>query len=513
MADKIDSNVTGAAIAEEISPKVLPGVGGADAVWHTLEPNSYSDFGGEVTTVAREPINQSRQRKKGSAVDLDASGGLTQDFTLSNHQRLLRGFFFADYTSRAGSHEIGEAATPVTAIDAALNRYDAELAGVADADAGMLLLASGFNLAANNGLSQLLSVAEGDGIIVSRDLVAEAPPAGARIVAVGHQFGAGDIALDAFAGGFTLTSTAIANVAALTGLRPGAWVFVGGDGAGEAFATKGYARLKSAAGSVMTFDKATFDPADSAGAGITLRLFYGRYIRNEDDPDLIKAFTYQIERTLGRDANGIQSQYLTGAYANELTLNIPTAEKLTADISYVAMNDEQRTGAQGLKPGTRVKAANEGLINTSSDVYRLHLSILDASDLTPTPLFGYVTEGTLTIANNVSPAKAVGVFGAFDVTVGTFEVGGSLTAYFSTVEAVAAIRNSADVSFDMIVAKDNAGFVFDMPLLSLGGGRLNVEKDAPVTLPLEMAAAENAIGYTLSATFFPYLPNSAMPVQ
>ena len=509
MANKIDSNVTGAAFAEEVSPRVLP----ADPVWYGLEPNSYSDFGGEVTTVAREPINASRQRKKGSATDLDASGGLTQDFTLTNHLRLLRGFFFADYTSRAGSHEIGEAETPVTGIDAATNEYTANLAGVADADAGMLLLASGFNVAANNGISQVVSVNEGVGVIVSRDLQAEVPPAGARLVAVGHQFAAGDIALDAFAGGFTLTSTAIANLAALTGLRPGAWVYIGGDGPGEAFAQRGYARLKSIAGSVATFDKATVDFVDNAGAGITLRLFYGRFIRNEDDPDLIKAFTIQIERTLGKDANGTQSQYLEGAYANELTLNIPTAEKLTADISYVALNDVQRTGADGLKNGTRVKSLGEGLINTSSDVYRLHLSILDAADMTPTPLFGYVTEGTLTIANNVSPAKAVGVFGAFDVTVGNFDAGGSLTAYFSTVEAVAAVRNSADVSFDMIVAKDNAGFVFDIPLLALGGGRLNVEKDAPITLPLEMMGAENPLGYTLSATFFPYLPNAAMPVQ
>ena len=41
MANKIDSNVTGLAFAEETSPKVLD----ANPVFYQLEPNSYDDFG------------------------------------------------------------------------------------------------------------------------------------------------------------------------------------------------------------------------------------------------------------------------------------------------------------------------------------------------------------------------------------------------------------------------------------------------------------------------------------
>jgi hypothetical protein len=94
LVEKIDSNSTGLRFCEEASMGVLPAT--AAQVWYPLEPNSYSDFGGEVTTLARRPINASRQNQKGVVVDLDASGGLNQDMTQNNTTRLERGFFFAD---------------------------------------------------------------------------------------------------------------------------------------------------------------------------------------------------------------------------------------------------------------------------------------------------------------------------------------------------------------------------------------------------------------------------------
>ena len=50
-----------------------------------------------------------------------------------------------------------------------------------------------------------------------------------------------------------------------------------------------------------------------------------------------------------------------------------------------------------------------------------------------------------------------------------------------------------------------------MPLLTLSGGTLNVEKDAPITLPIEKQAVEGEGGFTLLYQFFPYLPDLAMP--
>ena len=85
----------------------------------------------------------------------------------------------------------------------------------------------------------------------------------------------------------------------------------------------------------------------------------------------------------------------------------------------------------------------------------------------------------------MSPNKALAVLGGFDASVGNFDVSGSVTAYFANVAAVAAVRNNSDVGLNVIAANDNRGFVFDMPLVSLGGGRLADEKDSPINIQLD----------------------------
>ena len=125
-----------------------------------------------------------------------------------------------------------------------------------------------------------------------------------------------------------------------------------------------------------------------------------------------------------------------------------------------------------------------------------------------------MTEFTLVINNNITPNKAVSVLGAFDVTAGNFIVEGSLTAYFADVAAVQAVRNNEDVTLDFSIVKGStgskSGISIDVPLTALGDGRLNVEQDAPITVPLDNnAAADRNFDHTLLAVFYDFLPDAA----
>jgi hypothetical protein len=504
---KIDSNLTGLAYAEEECLKQLP----TTPTWFGLEPNSYSDFGGELTTISRSPIDPSRQNKKGVVSDMEASGGFNSDFTKSNLTRLLQGFFFADARQMPTTAPLNAAQVAVSGVTSGTKTYGVASGG-ASFTAGMLVHASGFSAAANNGLKTVAS-STGTTIVVDESLTTESGPiTGAKIEAVGRKFAEGDLAIAVVDGVASLVATA-ADFTTMAELFPGRWIFIGGDATTAKFGDNvGYARIKSVAAKAIIFDDVTFAPVNEAGTGKSIQIFTGTVIRNEKNPSLIKRRTYSIERTLGEGANGTQAEYLEGAVANEFTLTIPQAEKISADLSFIACDNTYRSGDVGdeVKAGTRVSAPGEDAYNTSSDIYRIKMSV-NGAESNRSALFGYVSEATVSINNNITPIKAVGVLGAFDTAIGNFDVSGSVTAYFTDVAAVKAVRANADVGLSVIGAAKNAGFVFDIPLMGLGGGRLNVEKDTPITVPLEPSGAENANGYTLLYQSFSYLPTVAMP--
>lgn len=505
--NKIDSNETSAFYAEEYNLGILPGENGAPGVaeWHPLEPNEYDDFGGELTLLARNPINSGRQRKKGSITDLEASGGFNQDFTQSNLQDMLQGFMFADFREKATQF--------VTAVTA--DGYT-----VADANgfaAGALVMASGFTNAANNGLKSVTAITgnviEADGLAVDA-----APNPRARVVLVGIVAGAGDLEIDASGVWPVISSTALDFTT--YGFIPGEWIYVGGDEVGSSFTTAGnvgFMRIRSVSANALEIDQAGAPLVSEAGAGLSVVLYFGRVLKNELG-DRIKRRSYHIERQLGApettQPGNVQAEYLKGAVPSEFVFTVEVADKINADLSFVAIDNEQRTATQNIKAGTRVPLIETDAFNTSSDFAMKRLAVIDSGNTAPGDLFGYMTSFTLTINNNLTVNKAIGVLGGFDVTAGTFEVTAEAEAYFGTVEAVQAVRRNEDVNFFMAVAKQNAGFVVDLPLIALGNARLDVAQDEPIMLPLAIDAAtaakiNPATDYTLLWTFFDYLPTRA----
>ena len=623
---KVDSDVTGLRIAEEDPASSLGSVGHLQQVtpadpptdnlgiWEALEPNSYSDFGGQVTTIARNPINPSRQRKKGVVTDLDASGGINTDWTQTNMQNQLQGFCFADmrrkgdvlasghvrmgtngYGAIIGVDSVGAefdlatlkvdslavnaggtgyavndqvtldtgteeqhcvarvtavAAGVVTAV--AIEKHgayaviptasggattttgggtgltlDAVSSDLASFVVNDLLWATGFATAINNGLHVVDDIAATPNIGVATVLVTEASaPVGSTVTKVGHQGAAGDLDVDVTGTWPKITSTTL-NFLTL-GIIPGEWFFVGGDtggGAGNQFlnaANNGWKRARSVVAGAVEVDKSDLAMVVEVSTAETVQIFVGRALKNETGT-LIKRRTYTMERTLGVPnpaalPTGIQAEYLRGSVPNEVTINIPQADKLNIDLSWVSTKHETVPGATTLwsahAAATAPALVESDAFNTSSDFSRIRLAtVVDGSEA-PDALFAFATELNVSINNNVTQLKAVGVLGAFDATAGIFEVGGSMTVYFADVAAIAAVQNNADITLDVIMAKANAGITIDMPLITLGDGRAAIEPGQAITLPLETAAATGAgidpnLDHTLMFGFFDYLPNAA----
>lgn len=510
----IDSNLTGLRYVEEDCPAQLP----ASPVWKPLEPNSYSDFSAEYTSVMRETINPSRQRQKGTIADLDATFGINHDVTTDNMNDLLQGFFFASAREHAATSNVSN--KPNTTINAVV--VDGiTLAANVGFSVGDIVKLDGFLNSANNSLAVISTITGGDiDFTAGSSVVAETPiPATARMRTVGKVWGAGGTIAVAAGQPTTLTLDTDATSGDFT-LIPGEWVYLPKTGqmpstvtAGGFANNGGYARVlrvdnSSPTAKVIYFDKTSWTPVNEAAVG-AIHILFSMTIRNEEDMDLIIQRSYQFERTLGRDADGIQSEYSIGAVANELTLNLETASLLNVDIGYIAMRNDERTGAEGLKPGTRPDdMTSRAAINTSTDIASINLSLLDSvTGLPVKQLFTYCTDATMAIANGVTARKAIGNLGGISMGVGDFVGSGSVTAYFTTVEAVRAIRQNSDVSMDIIVAAYSQAQVWDIPQLTLSNGAIAVEKDEAVTIPLDINGVESKFGFTMQYSYFAYVPS------
>lgn len=505
--NKIDSNITGLRYAIEDCLKQLP----VTPNWIPLEPNSYGDFGAKITTVSRNPINPTRQKQKGVVSGLEASASFAMDLTHKNHLTFMQGFLFALAREKPTTTPLNGSAVPTTAVATADSSYAISAPTAALFKAGHVFRASGFVGANNNGIKVAGTPVAGKVISTTALTIEASPPASAKLEVIGFQFPSADVQITMVSGLPRLVAT-VTDMTTI-GLNKGEWIYLGSDTVGERFAVNtGWARVGDITTTYLQFDKVSWaSPAVEAGTGKTIRIYMGAVVKNESDPALIVRQTYQFERTLGSDANGVMSEYVSGAVGNELTIDIKQEDKVTLDLAFVACDSIARTGLEGVKSGTRPSLVASGAFNSSDNLARVALSVLDSTTATPVPLVAFVTDISLKLGNSVSGNKAVGILGNFDTSAGQLDIGGSLTGYFQDTRAVKSVRNNDSITLDMILSNDNTGIAFDIPLLTLGNGMPKVEQDKPITLPLDTMGVESPFGHTIMYVNFPYLPTIASP--
>ncbi len=508
---KQDSNIAESRYSEELSFKTVD----PSAVWQPLEVNNYSDAKGQFTKVARNPIASDRQRKKGVTVDLDASFGANIDLTQYSAQDILQGVFFADARLKANLGGTGQ----VVSVNGS-NQFTA-VSGLTVFPVGALIvLRNGTKVAGNSNRVLRVTVSTAALLTVAETLVAETLPANAQLIQVGVRTAAGDLDISA-AGAFpTLTSTVLDFTT--LGLIAGEPLWIGGDAALTFFPTNAtnncMTRIRSVAANVLTLDKASKGALiTEAQAGSTIEIYFGTVLKNEQSALQVRR-TYQIERQLGAPDAALptqtQSEYFTGSVANEFTLNLDSASKLTADIKFICADQELRTGATGVKAGTRPTVEAADGQDGSNDLKRVRLAKIVSGDEAPVALFAFFPQVTLSINNGVEPLKALTRLGAFDMSAGDFVVTVSLQGYFSSIEAISAIRNNDSLTLDIMEFRNNQGWVIDLPHVTAGDGSINVEKDKAMMTPLtlECASAEDidpALDHTCLISFFNGLPSRA----
>lgn len=529
---KIDTNVTGLRLAEEASI----GVEEATPDWLPYQPNSYGDTGSEVETVASEPINPDRMDDKGTAVRKSVTASFTTDFRRKEQQRLLQGFFFADFIEKPGN--FGQTVAVTLDATGTTDTFDGtgiETNLIGTAAQGNLVFTENFLNAANNGLHRVVLVTGTNEISVDEALVTETGPVGtaagengAQLWNVGFQMTADDASISVVSGRPQLNSDTAAIDFTTLGLTVGEWVSIGGDTAGAAgnqflvAANNTEARIFSISATAIVFDATNGTmSAEAPATGETVQIFWApRILKNRTAANIVRR-TYTAEQQLGVPDTAAPTliQYIKnhGLVPNEAAFQINTADKFTVDYSFVGTQDTlvAPTASPG---GNRPAIAAEDIYNTSSNFKQIKLYVYDSADANPTALFVYGQEWSFSINNGATPNEAATVFGAFDVSVGNFKVAGSVTGYFIDLAAKTAVNNVSDASMVTHAFQSNTqtGVTFDIPLITLGDGKIQLEKDAPATIPLSMTGSRATKispnhDYVMMAILWAYLPARAIP--
>ena len=497
---KIDSSSVGLYMAKEQSINVLP----ETPVWQQLEPSEIGDVGGETTQTSRTIIRPDRQNSRGAITDLSASADFTQELSQNNALELFQGFCFAQAHEPFTTKPLNSTGTTVSCSADTYTLTDATF-DTSSVGADSLIYAHGFTVSANNGLKTVDTVADNVITVTSAGGVTTETAGDGVIEVVGKTVSATISVTGKVKLGFTDADE--------LGLEIGQWIFVGGDT--NKFTTNGtfYARIGAIEEDGLTLDFTTNASELSAEESTTVDLFWGITIHNEKDIDKIKRTTYTIEERLGfaDQENTIpQASYVSGCVPSEMTITVENSALSKIQYQFTGCRFYTKKGT--LASGTRLDAWDEKGYNNANEVYLACLSTVsnDPEKTAPSELFAFMTSGNITINNNTNENKAVGCLGAFDISVGKFDVTANPNVYFTDADVIKSLKENIDVGMQIIMSRNNEGIAFDIPMMGMGSSIPSVSDGEPLMMDLTANGAKSKYGYTFAMQNFHYLPDVAM---
>lgn len=523
---------SGLAYARESSLGVLPG----SPDWKILEPDTFGQFGADITTVSRNPISKLRQRRKGTVVDLDASAEYDADVTIDSLLDFTEAFLYATAVNADLTFRGGNATSSGYTIPSATAAQAAKLQFTTGGPIS-LVFAAGYGTAANNGLKPLTAdVASTDVVIAVAGNVAETAPSNAEVSIAGIRAEAGDLALAVASGIGTLTSGngASANPIDFTtlGLTAGQRIHVGGTTSTNRFGSTaaadgtrsfGSARVRTIVAGTVTLDKldATLVASDgtddgAAGTEVAVDLLFGRFVRNvSTDNAAFNRISHQFELAYENlyetepptpVANPDGFEYVTGAIANRMEWNMPLTDKSNARFGFVGTNAEDIVDNSGRKTGASTARLPlfTGAMNTSADFFRLGIF-----DVDETGLQSDFKDMTATVDNGVTPEKVLGLLGARYVNNGNFLFNLTGEGLFNTPAVASRIRNNTTVTADWLMVNDDGAVAVDIPSATIKGGAKGFPANETVRINLDLEAHVDSFFETsIGVSFFPIFPTS-----
>lgn len=472
--------------------------------WMQFQPNQggIQDFYAQLTKIARSPMSSNLMDEKGKLVDLTGMPKLVHDLNKDVIDRFGESVFRTT-TKYPGGTGVGLFyPTAVTATG-----YTVPAGGALTTNT--LIYASGFTNAANNGLRVVTASIATE--VRSAALVVEAgPPTGARIEVVGYQGAAADLAINA---GGNLTSAA--TVLASLGLNAYSWIWIGGGTAATpgalGFATaadRGFARITAVAAGTLTLDRKTQAFSADTGAGKTIQIFFGPWLRNVPGTHAdYKRPSHSLELYLPRLAAGPADAFVygLGGTMGTFDLSAPLTDKIIATMGFVCSDVTDPTITRATGASTALTPQKTTALTTANEMRRVR--VCDASN--ETVIINDIQAWGLQINNNVSPYRRQGTLGAVDMIFGKFQVGLSIDGSLAQPDLWQAARDNRTCTWDAATYDGLGGYLWDLPALTVEAPAPQFAAEDVVRIsPTSKTFRDSTSGFVLGVTHFPYLPTS-----
>jgi len=482
--------------------------------WRTNQPNSdgIQGFIALDKKVARQPLSPNMQREKGDIVDRDANPKIVHDLTKEWLDDFAPGSLLSlekwPGGTGVGRWAVTPTATGVVAVTAvAAGAYTVASGGALTA--GTLLFARGFTNAANNGLQIVAAASTGISIKVTAAVLEASPPANATLEVVGFQFASADLTSTATTLGCTVASfTAM-------GLQQYAWLWVGGGTAaapgalGYASATnRGFIRMTSITATTITFDRAITTWVTDAGAGKTIQIFFGPWIRGvaKTHADRLEQ-TYNLELSVpGLDSGGATDYaYGYGMMVSDLEINAPKNALVVATLGFMGTNVTTWSTTRATGASTAPSVIATAPFNTATEIRRIPRLVDSSGNVN----LANVQDWKLTLKNNIDAPNQQGTLGPFQLLPGEMDVDVAMTGFLMQPDLMGSIHNNTTLAFDVALANGDGGVLLDVPAGTFVDGTPKFPQNTANTLAGNLMAHRDPVtNMTFAIQKYAYLPAS-----